>query len=160
MSPSLSAKHLAHSPFSILDSSISAIASAKSASLAPLMLEGVLAATAPAPDALSWGAGPQCRAAWCNRAGPGTRYRGPFRRTRARRAGTHGLGAPAQARVRNRPRTLPAVWRRLEDHRRHRRSSSPSNAIFSSREIFNRGPVGAAVVETVRITRHECRRCG
>ena len=57
-------------------------------------------------------------------------------------------------------RTLPAVWRRLEDHRRHRRASSPSNAIFSSREIFNRGPVGTAVVETVRITLHEYRRCG
>ena len=28
-------------------------------------------------------------------------------------AGAHGLGAVAQARVRYRPRTLPAVWRRL-----------------------------------------------
>ena len=31
-----------------------------------------------------------------------------------------GLRAPAQARVRIRPRTLPTVWRRVEDHRRHR----------------------------------------
>ena len=33
-----------------------------------------------------------------------------------------GLSAVAQARVRYRPRTLLAVWRRLQDHRRHRRA--------------------------------------
>ena len=33
-----------------------------------------------------------------------------------------GLSGVAQARVRYRPRTLPAVWRRLQDHRRHRRA--------------------------------------
>ena len=33
-----------------------------------------------------------------------------------------GLSAVAQARVRYRPRTLPAVWRRLQDYRRHRRA--------------------------------------
>ena len=39
-------------------------------------------------------------------------------------AGAHELGAVAQARVRYRPRTLPAVWRRVQDHRRHRRARS------------------------------------
>ena len=66
------------------------------------------------------GAGAQRRAACGGCAGPGTRYRRPFRRTRARRAGAHGLGAPTQARLRDRPGTLPAVWRQLQDHRHHR----------------------------------------
>ena len=34
--------------------------------------------------------------------------------------GAPGLGAPAQARLRPGPGTLPAVWRCVQDHRRHR----------------------------------------
>jgi len=47
---------------------------------------------------------------------PGRQEKG----TSALRAEAHGLGAPAQARLRYRPRTLPAVWRRVQDHRCHR----------------------------------------
>src|SRR3954471_24561419 len=36
----------------------------------------------------------------------------------ARLAGANELGLPAQARIRYRCRTLPKLWRALEDHRR------------------------------------------
>ena len=55
-----------------------------------------------------------------DRAEPDEKYQRPLRRTRARRAGAHGLSVPAQARFRPGPRTLPAVRWRHEDHRRHR----------------------------------------
>jgi len=38
-------------------------------------------------------------------------------------ARAHELRAAAQARIRDRHRTVPALWRALEDYRRHRRSS-------------------------------------
>ena len=74
------------------------------------------AATAPASDPLSRRARPQCRAARRDRAESSGGYRQAQGRTRARRAGAHGVGAPAQASFRNRSRTLPTVWRGLEDH--------------------------------------------
>jgi hypothetical protein len=54
--------------------------------------------------------------------GSGAEYKRTCSRAHAWRAGAHELGAPAQARLRHRYRSLPALWRRLEDHRRHRRS--------------------------------------
>ena len=54
----------------------------------------------------------------------GHRHVGPCRnrvRLHAQPAGAHQLGSVAQARFQNRPRTLPELWRRAEDHRGHPR---------------------------------------
>ena len=50
---------------------------------------------------ISWRAGAQCRAARRDRAGSGAEYKRACGRTRARRAGAHGVGAVAKARFRN-----------------------------------------------------------
>ncbi len=83
------------------------------------------AATAFASDAFSRRARTPCRAARRDRAGPTAEYQRARRRTRAQRAGADGVGAPAQASFRNRPRTLLAVWRGT------RRSSPPLKSLRS-----------------------------
>ncbi len=86
-------------------------------------------APAAAPDPFSRGACAQCRASCGDRAEPGA----------------HGLGAPGQVRVRSRPRTLPAVRGRYEDHRRHRGACGDCEDIHA---LGNAGESAAALTGT------------
>ena len=79
------------------------------------------AASQAASDSLPRRARAPRQAACRDRSEPSGESHRAFGRSRACTllAGAHELGAPAQAGVRHRSRTLPELWRRLKDHRRH-----------------------------------------
>ena len=92
--------------------------------MSPLEFIRLPAALVPRPrlHPFSRSDGAQRRVAYRDRTRLAAEYKRACGRTRARRAGANALGTVAQARFRYRPQTLPAMWRRLEDHRRERRA--------------------------------------
>jgi len=80
------------------------------------------AACALASDPFPWRARAPRQVACRDRSESTAEHQRAHSPSRAWRAGAHELGAASPARLRPRYRTLPALWRGLEDHRRHRRS--------------------------------------